>query len=233
MRTSLFLAFALLTPAALLAQPVDFPAGAPADAGPARGWTLVAGATYMQPHLSASSRLPFAAAGGLRGGPGFEVAAGYLGAVFGASLGLEASDASVGGVPGGSVGIHVAGHWRPTRTIGRWSPLVTLGYVRQGVGGAELPAGAVSPAARRRLLVPDDTPPAQSLGRVSLLGHGVRTGLHLERRLAPRLALAAGANVDLVQFGKAGTESGDVRWASPGWSTLTRATVGLRVASRR
>lgn len=182
---------------------------------------------YGRPYLSSASARPFAGIGRFGGGGGLGFGLGYDHAALGSSVGLELGATPLGGRDkGASLAFVAAGHWRPMVARAGWRPTLTVGYVRQGLGGVRLAPGEVPADAREKLMLPEQA--VGTLGSVSLLGHGARLGAGIERSWRPGLVLHTGATVDAVRFSQVSYSAGDVPWRNAGWSMLPRLSAGLR-----
>lgn len=168
------------------------------------------GVFLTKPYLDARSGAPFEEVGAFRAGPGTTIGIGYDRGRVGATVAFELAGLEVGEPrerDGIGMGREMAlagsftllGHWRLTRGLRNWQPVLSAGYARQWVGEVELAPDQMADALRH----PGASgQPDSTRHSVGVAGQGARLGFGLERSLASGLALLVEGTGDLIMFGR-------------------------------
>lgn len=170
------------------------------DAPPpfAKGFRLSMGVSYGHPWLDSRVSALWERVGTFGGGGGVDIGLRYDWSRFGLSLGLSPANASLGVRHAVVLSLSAVGHWIPPVSfdspIGPLHPIVTVGYVREGLGGVEL-----SPVELPPEVAAHDVFSQPAI--MSIYGNGARLGVAVEQAFAAPFAVRLGVEADVVRFG--------------------------------
>lgn len=237
-----------MTPARAVVWPsmmaLALAAAAQAAAAQRGGVRLELGAFAVQPILDDRSGEVFERIGKFRAGPGTSLAVGYDRRRFGATVALDLAGLDIGpprtrdGIGmGRESGIFRSagflGHWSPNRRIGTWQPLLTVGYVRQGLDNVLVPPDSLPEFARDLRRDPADVT-ARPAG---ITGSGVRLAGALERNAAwmelpGTVTLSVELSGDITTFTTVTYDGRERRLPDAGTGIIPRLAVTLRWSPR-
>lgn len=214
----------------------------PADAQ-TRGVRLQYGPFVARPYLDERSGELFEKVGRLRAGPGVVVGLGYDIRQVGATAAAEFAGPDIGpprerdGIPMGRAStilrsLVLLAHWSPERRFGAWRPVLSAGYVRQGIDNVLLRPDQLPPFARDSVQEGSEARPG------GIAGSGVRLGLALERvfsgsGLPGRLAFRLEGAGDLIVFTRMTYDGNEQPLPEPGRGFTPRVTAALHWSPSR
>jgi hypothetical protein len=144
----------------------------------------------------------------------------------GVAVGLEAATLEVGDRRASSMAVAATlRFWPPRQRGSRWEPMIELGYVRFGLGGAHVSPAEVPPdlftSGAQRQQGPDDN--------MRLHGNGIRLGMAVEHKWVAGSLLMLGLGADVVHFGAATYQGNEQSLTRPGWGITPRTMLGVRM----
>lgn len=198
------------------------------------------GALLARPYLDDNSGEVFEQVGRFRPGLGVRVGIGYDIRRFGATLFAEFAGIEIGpererdGINmGRESGIlrsyGLAAEWRPARRVAAWQPVLSAGYLRQGVDNVLLARDQLPAYARDSTVAPGDA----STRPAGVAGSGVRLSGSLDRvlpgaGLPGRLVLRASAGGDLVRFTRVRYDFAEWPIPGSGWGLTPHLSFALQ-----
>lgn len=195
-----------------------------ADALPT-GLRLDAALTYGKPFLDDRGKSTWERVGTFGAGAGIALGVGYDWSGYGVSVELDAANSGIGGRHASILSLVALAHWYPGASLGgamaTWRPRVTVGYVRQALGGLDVTRGELPPS-----LAGEADPFLPHLNFV-VLGNGARVGAAAERPLRGQFTLQVGATVDVVSSGTATLDGFDTTLRPSGRSIRPRGAIGI------
>ena len=147
----------------------------------------------------------------------------------GVAVGLEAATLQVGDRRASSMAMAATlRFWPPRQRASRWEPMIEVGYVRFGFGGAHVSPSDVPPdlfaSGAQRQQGSDDN--------MRLHGNGIRVGMAVEHKWIRGSLLMLGLGADFVHFGAATYQGNEQSLTRPGWGITPRTVLGVRMPFR-
>ncbi len=189
------------------------------------GLRVDAALTYGRPFLDDRGKSTWERVGNFGAGAGMLLGLGYDWSRYGVSVEFDAANSGIGGRHASILSFVALAHWYPTAPLGgamaAWRPQVTVGYVRQALGGLGVTRGELPPS------LEGHADPFLPLLNFAVLGNGARVGVAAERPLRGPFTLKLGATVDVVSFGTAGLDGYDLTLRPSGRAFRPRGAIGM------